>query len=118
LEERLTREGPLPPREVLGYMDQVLDAVATAHAKGIVHRDLKPDNMLLSHDGKVKLLDFGIARVRELTTDPTRTLTEGLMGTPAFMPPEQARGNWAEVDQKSDLWALGATMFTLLTGCY
>ena len=118
LEERLTREGPLPADEVLSYMDQVLDALAVAHAKGVVHRDLKPDNMLLSKDGRVKLLDFGIARVRELTTDPTRTLTDGLLGTPAFMPPEQARGSWAEVDAKSDLWSLGATMFTLLTGCY
>src|SRR5690606_30955458 len=98
LEERLTREGPLPADEVLSYMDQVLDALAVAHAKGVVHRDLKPDNMLLSKDGRVKLLDFGIARVRELTTDPTRTLTDGLLGTPAFMPPEQARGSWAEVD--------------------
>ncbi len=117
LEQLLTREGPLPPRQVLETMSQALDAMASAHAKGIVHRDLKPENMLLSKDGQVKLLDFGIARVRELTTDPTHTLTEGLMGTPAFMPPEQARGNWAEVDAQSNLWALGATMFTLLTGC-
>lgn len=118
LDQRLTREGPLPADEVLGYFDQVLDTVAMAHARGIVHRDLKPENMLLSHDGRVRLLDFGIARVRELTTDPKSTPAEGLIGTPAFMPPEQASGRWDEVDIRSDLWSIGASMFTLLTGCY
>lgn len=116
LEARLRRKGPLPPEEVLNFMDQVLHALATAHTRGVVHRDLKPENMLLSPSGEVKLLDFGIARARALSTDPTKTLTEGLMGTPAFMPPEQARGRWEEVDAQSDVWALGATMFTLLTG--
>src|SRR6187399_2955446 len=116
LEARLRRKGPLPPEEVLSFMDQVLHALATAHTRGVVHRDLKPENMLLAQNGEVKLLDFGIARARALSTDPTKTLTEGLMGTPAFMPPEQARGRWEEVDAQSDVWALGATMFTLLTG--
>ena len=116
LEARLRRKGPLPPEEVLSFMDQVLHALATAHTRGVVHRDLKPENMLLAQNGEIKLLDFGIARARALSTDPTKTLTEGLMGTPAFMPPEQARGRWEEVDAQSDVWALGATMFTLLTG--
>lgn len=116
LEARLRRKGPLPPEEVLSFMDQVLHALATAHTRGVVHRDLKPENMLLAPNGEVKLLDFGIARARALSTDPTKTLTDGLMGTPAFMPPEQARGRWEEVDAQSDVWALGATMFTLLTG--
>ncbi|HEU5074896.1 MAG TPA: serine/threonine-protein kinase, partial [Polyangiaceae bacterium] len=116
LEARLRRKGPLPPEEVLSFMDQVLHALATAHTRGVVHRDLKPENMLLAQNGEVKLLDFGIARARALSTDPTKTLTDGLMGTPAFMPPEQARGRWEEVDAQSDVWALGATMFTLLTG--
>jgi serine/threonine-protein kinase len=116
LEARLRRKGPLPPEEVLSFMDQVLHALATAHTRGVVHRDLKPENILLAQSGEVKLLDFGIARARALSTDPTKTLTEGLMGTPAFMPPEQARGRWEEVDAQSDVWALGATMFTLLTG--
>ncbi len=116
LEARLRRKGPLPAEEVLTFMDQVLHALATAHTRGVVHRDLKPENILLSTNGEVKLLDFGIARARALSTDPTKTLTEGLMGTPAFMPPEQARGRWEEVDAQSDVWALGATMFTLLTG--
>lgn len=116
LEARLRRKGPLPPEEVLSFMDQVLHALATAHTRGVVHRDLKPENMLLAPNGELKLLDFGIARARALSTDPTKTLTEGLMGTPAFMPPEQARGRWEEVDAQSDVWALGATMFTLLTG--
>jgi hypothetical protein len=66
--------------------------------------------------GTVRLLDFGIARVRELTRERGSTEMGAIMGTPSFMPPEQARGRWDEVDARSDLWALGATMYTLLTG--
>jgi serine/threonine-protein kinase len=76
---------------------------------------LKPENLFFTRDAQVKVLDFGIARVRELGST-TKTQTGSLMGTPSFMSPEQARGRWEEVDAQSDLWALGATMFTLLTG--
>jgi len=109
------KERRLPPGEVLALMDRVLDTLAAAHARGIVHRDLKPENLFLTRDAQVKVLDFGIARVRELS-GATKTQTGSLMGTPTFMPPEQARGRWGEVDAQSDLWAVGATMFTLLTG--
>ncbi|HEX3853895.1 MAG TPA: serine/threonine-protein kinase [Polyangiaceae bacterium] len=101
---------------VLAVMDQVLDTLIAAHEKGIVHRDLRPENLFLTYGGQVKVLDFGIARVRELIAGASSTQTGSLMGTPTFMPPEQARGLWAEVDGTSDIWALGATMFTLLTG--
>jgi serine/threonine-protein kinase len=96
--------------------DQLLDVLAAAHAKGVVHRDLKPENVFLTRTGQVKVLDFGIARIRELSTASTATRGGSTMGTPAFMPPEQARGRWDEVDAQSDLWACGALMFTLLTG--
>ena len=119
LEARRERSpgGRLPAQEVAALADQVLDTLAAAHAQGIVHRDLKPENMFLTRDGVVKLLDFGIARLCEGSGGAkTATATGTLMGTPAYLPPEQARGRCAEVDGRSDLWAVGATLFTLLAG--
>jgi len=116
LEARWERKGRrLPTPEVLAFMDRVLDTLTAAHARGVVHRDLKPENLFFTRDAQIKVLDFGIARVRELSGS-TKTQTGSLMGTPAFMSPEQARGRWDEVDAQSDLWAVGATIFTLLTG--
>ena len=116
IEQRWQRKGRvLPAQEALSILDQLLDTLAAAHARGIVHRDLKPENMFLTRDGRVKVLDFGIARVRELST-PLTTLAGSAIGTPAFMAPEQARGRWEDVDGRSDLWAVGATLYTLLTG--
>jgi eukaryotic-like serine/threonine-protein kinase len=105
----------LAPAEVLAVADAALDVLAAAHDKGIVHRDIKPDNLFLTGAGELKVLDFGIARLRELGS-ASATTTGATMGTPAFMPPEQASGRWSLVDGRSDLWAVGATMFTLLTG--
>ena len=117
LEARRERSGGrLDAGEVLSISDQLLDVLTAAHAKGIVHRDLKPENIFVTVDSVVKVLDFGIARVRQLSTASTATRTGTTMGTPAFMPPEQARGRWELVDPRSDLWAVGASMFTLLTG--
>jgi serine/threonine-protein kinase len=118
LEERRQRHGGrLSEDEVLSVADQVLDVLVAAHAKGIVHRDLKPENIFLTRDGRVKVLDFGIARLRELSSTASKTTRSGAsMGTPHYMPPEQARGRWDEVDARSDLWAVGATMYELLSG--
>lgn len=93
-----------------------LEVVAAAHAKGIVHRDLKPENLFFCDDGTVKVLDFGLARVRGPATQERLTVTGVPMGTPAFMPPEQALAHWDKVDARSDVYSLGATFFTLLTG--
>ena len=90
--------------------------MAAAHARGIVHRDLKPENLFLTSSGSLKVLDFGIARLREWSTASLATRDGETMGTPAFMSPEQARGLTDEVDARSDLYSLGATMFTLLSG--
>jgi serine/threonine-protein kinase len=115
LEERRIRSGGrMPENEVLLVADQLLDVLAAAHTHGIVHRDIKPENVFLTRAGKVKVLDFGIARLRELAS---ASLQAGAMiGTPAYMAPEHARGLFDEVDELSDIWACGATMFHLLTG--
>jgi serine/threonine-protein kinase len=116
LEKRLYREGRLPVADVLRITDALLDVLAAAHAKGIVHRDVKPENVFLLRDGGQRLLDFGIARLHEQTASRNATQAGAAMGTPSYMPPEQARGRWEMVDARSDLWAVGATMFTLLAG--
>src|SRR5258708_3111776 len=117
LQDRRVRfGGRLSEDEVLLLADQLLDVLAAAHGKGIVHRDLKPDNIFLTHAGQVKVLDFGIARLREMSTVSTATKAGATLGTPAYMAPEQARGLWDEVEAPSDLWACGATMFHLLSG--
>jgi eukaryotic-like serine/threonine-protein kinase len=113
---RLRHGGRLSPRAALPMMYQLLDVLAAAHAKGIVHRDLKPDNLFLNRDGQLKVLDFGIARLQELRDELVKTQAGALLGTPAFMAPEQARARWDLVDARTDLWAVGATLFTLLTG--
>ena len=109
-------ERKLPLRVVLAIADQLLDVLTAADAKRIVHRDIKPSNIFLTRDGKLKVLDFGVARLREEAAGSFTTNTGIALGTPGFMAPEQALGRAAEIDGQSDLWAAGATMFTLLTG--
>jgi serine/threonine-protein kinase len=109
--------GSLVAAEVLWVADQVLDVLAAAHDQGILHRDLKPENLFVTREGEVKVLDFGIARMREYSTSGRSPTREGsAMGTPGFMAPEQARGRWELVDVRSDVWSVGATMFNLLAG--
>lgn len=102
--------------EVLWIADRLLEVLEAAHSKGIVHRDIKPENLFLTVEGSLKVLDFGIARLREAELDGAITLTGRSMGTPAYMAPEQARGLWEEVDHRADQWSVGATLFSLLTG--
>ncbi len=117
LEERRVRlGGRLPVDDVLGYMDRLLEVLELAHEKNIVHRDIKPSNLFLTKDGVLKVLDFGIARLLDDTAGATVTKTGQMIGTPAFMPPEQALSKAREIDAQTDLWAVGATMFTLLSG--
>jgi len=106
--------GRLPANVVLSIANQLLDIVAAAHANGVVHRDIKPDNVCLTREGNVMLLDFGVARMLEGGNTATRDGTT--IGTPAFMAPEQALGKVKEIDALSDLYAVGAVVFTLLSG--
>jgi serine/threonine-protein kinase len=108
--------GTLPQGEVLAIADAVLDILVAAHAKRIIHRDIKPSNLFLTNSGRLKLLDFGIARFRETSGFLNITGEGALLGTPGFMAPEQARGRWNDIDARTDLWAVGALMFRLLTG--
>jgi eukaryotic-like serine/threonine-protein kinase len=117
LEERRERlGGRLAAGEVVRVCEQVLDVLATAHDKGIVHRDIKPDNIFVLADGTVKVLDFGIAHIKEAALKHEPTATGLLLGTPEFMSPEQAVGVRGQIDAKTDIFSLGATMFTLLSG--
>jgi tRNA A-37 threonylcarbamoyl transferase component Bud32 len=118
VEQRWERKGQrLAPAEVLAIVEQLLDVLAAAHGKNVVHRDVKPENLFITKQGQLKVLDFGIARVFEAQRGrATATKVGVVMGTPAFMAPEQARARWDEVDGRTDLWAVGATMFTLLAG--
>ena len=117
LEDRRVRSGgQLSEDDVLSVADQLLDVLIAAHANGVVHRDLKPENVFVTREGRVKVLDFGIARLRELSTASTATKSGATMGTPYYMAPEQARGLWDQVDGRTDLWAVGATMYHLLSG--
>lgn len=114
LGDRVARQGTLPLPDLLDVLDQVLDVLSLAHDAGVIHRDLKPDNLFLTDDGGVKVLDFGIARVLESAPDDLRTRTGMAMGTLPYMAPEQALGRRSEMDGRVDIFALGATAFRIL----
>jgi hypothetical protein len=118
VEQRWERGGQrLPIGEVLWIADQLLDVLVAAHSKNVVHRDIKPENLFVTKGGAVKVLDFGIAKVFERQQARQSTTRAGMvMGTPAFMAPEQALAHWDEVDGRTDIWAVGATMFMLISG--
>lgn len=114
-QRRIRKGGKLPLAEVYDIAEQLLDVLAAAHAKGIVHRDVKPDNIFLTQQGRLKVLDFGFAQMKTgFRTE--QTATGFLLGTPGFMAPEQAIGNRPLIDEQTDVWAVGATLFILLSG--
>jgi WD40 repeat protein/serine/threonine protein kinase len=107
-------EQPLAPREAAGLMRQVADAVAYAHSQGVIHRDLKPSNILLDPAGQPRVTDFGLAKRAD--ADSSLTQAGQVMGTPSYMPPEQAEGKNEQVGPLSDVYSLGATLYCLVTG--
>ncbi|HEY8089145.1 MAG TPA: serine/threonine-protein kinase, partial [Polyangiaceae bacterium] len=108
--------GRLPMEEVVVLAHSLLETLAAAHEKRIVHRDIKPENLFLTTAGELKVLDFGIGRFFQTNEAASVTFSGRALGTPAYMAPEQALGRLREVDARTDLWAVGATMFWLLTG--
>ena len=107
-------DGPLPPRKAAKLIHAVAAAVQYAHQKGVIHRDLKPANILLTRGGRPKVTDFGLAK--QVKGDSGLTATGQILGTPSYMPPEQASGRVNEVCEVSDVYALGAVLYATLTG--
>jgi eukaryotic-like serine/threonine-protein kinase len=106
----------LPLKRALEYATEIADGLAQAHNAGLVHRDLKPANIMVTTQGRVKLLDFGLARRLRLTSEENSTLSMSgqIAGTPAYMSPEQAQGK--PLDTRTDLWSLGALLYEMITG--
>lgn len=114
LNERVKNDGPLPPKEAARLLKLVVEAVGYAHGKGIIHRDIKPQNILLDEAGQPRLTDFGLAK--QVLGQSELTATGQVMGTPSYMPPEQASGKLDEIGPASDVYSLGATLYFVLTG--
>jgi Tol biopolymer transport system component len=125
LQDRINRDGAVPVDEALAIARQIVEALEAAHDKGIIHRDLKPANVKLTLEGKVKVLDFGLAKALaddssaiDVNNSPTlskaATMQGVILGTAAYMSPEQARGK--AVDKRTDIWAFGVVLYELLTG--
>ena len=110
LKARIARDGPLPIAEALAIAVQIARGLHAAHRAGIVHRDLKPANVIILPDGGLKILDFGVARVGDVTL----TKSHDTLGTVSYMAPEQIRGE--QLDGRADLWALGVLLYEMLTG--
>jgi hypothetical protein len=109
--------GRIPLDAACAIAVELLDVLAVAHEKGILHRDIKPANIFITREGVLKVLDFGIARVRDsMAGNSQATGTGMLLGTPAFMAPEQVIGKPTDIDTRVDLWATGATVFNLVSG--
>src|ERR1019366_1118943 len=106
--------GPLPSPEAAELIRRVANAIEYAHQRGVIHRDLKPANILLDQNGNPRVTDFGLAK--KIQADSGLTGSGQIMGTPSYMPPEQAGGPRGEVGPAADVYALGATLYALLTG--
>ena len=119
LRARMT-DGAITPRKAIDYAIQIASGLAAAHEKGIVHRDLKPENILVTHDDRIKILDFGLAKLKgdpagaDAATRQPITTPGVVMGTVGYMAPEQVRG--LEADHRSDIFAFGVILYELLTG--
>ncbi|HSP87179.1 MAG TPA: serine/threonine-protein kinase, partial [Ignavibacteriaceae bacterium] len=105
------KHGPIPTNEAINIAIQIAEGLETAHKKGIVHRDIKSQNIMITKDGKVKIMDFGLAKIGRGTQV---TKIGSTVGTIAYMSPEQAKGD--EVDHRTDIWSFGVVLYEMLTG--
>jgi predicted Ser/Thr protein kinase len=110
----MVRAGELSPRTALEIAEQTAEALHYAHQQGVIHRDLKPANIIIDRFGRPQVMDFGLAK--QIDDDVGLTKAGTTMGTPAYMPPEQAAGDLAEMDEQSDVYSLGALLYEMLTG--
>ena len=111
---QIAREKPLPPKTAARYLQKIAEAIHYAHQRGILHRDLKPSNVLIDQDDEPRVTDFGLAKV--MSGESELTMTGTVMGTPSYMPPEQARGHVHEITVRSEVYALGAILYDILCG--
>ncbi|MCI0537275.1 MAG: serine/threonine protein kinase [Verrucomicrobiales bacterium] len=111
---QLARQTPLPPRRAAMIVERIARIIHYAHGRGVLHRDLKPSNILLEGDDQPRITDFGLAKVLESSADLSRT--SSILGSPAYMAPEQAKGDLSKVGHAADIYALGAILYELLTG--
>ncbi len=108
--------GKLPMTDALAVAFQVLDVLDAFHKRGVVHRDIKPGNLFVTHLGVVKVLDFGLARLRDGSGTGKATGAGTVLGTASYIPPEQAQGKPDQIDARSDVFAVGAVLYQLLSG--
>jgi serine/threonine protein kinase len=113
--ERVERGGPMSPVEAVEFAIELVDCLAAAHDAGVIHRDIKPENLFLTEERHLKVLDFGVARAMDSSSSSV-TRTGAMLGTPAYMSPEQARGRPSELSARSDIYSTGATLLFLVAG--
>ncbi|MCA8924623.1 MAG: protein kinase [Planctomycetes bacterium] len=115
LQRRIDRDGPLPPREAARLAERLAEALFYAHSQAILHRDMKPENVLIDEAGEPLITDFGLAKDVD-RKDEGVTKSGQMLGTPGYMPPEQADGRLDQVDRRADVYSLGGTLYAMITG--
>ena len=115
LKDRIVKQGALPVADAISIATQVADALSMAHAHGVIHREVKPDNILFAADGTPKLSDLGVAKLLRGTGEGTQTMQGVIIGTPAYMAPEQIIDS-SHIDERADIYSLGVALYEMLTG--